>query len=270
MKNQISFLFWKIAALLLIPYLAAIMFQGAEIALVNRIPDVEDCLPVILAGEIGNDKEKETLKAQAVIARTNLYRRIQKGESLYDIMKKSGQNTQEASKDYEDAVKETENIVLSWKGELKLLPYHEISSGKTRDGEEVFHDKEFTYLKSVDSSMDREASEYLSSVYIEEGQLPRVFEIKEKDSAGYVQTIEADGNILEGEGFRRGMKLSSADFTVQRMDGKVRFLCRGKGHGLGFSQYGGNALAKKGKTFEEILTAYFPEMEQGDVHKLFN
>lgn len=41
----------------------------------------------------------------------------------------------------------------------------------------------------------------------------------------------------------------------------VRFLCKGKGHGLGFSQYGGNEMAKKGSSWEEILETYFPEME---------
>lgn len=269
MKHQISFLFWRVAALLLIPYFAVIGFQGKEIALMNRIPKAEDCLPFILSEEIEADSEEETLKAQAVIARTNLYRRIKEGESLYDILNECEKSRKAAEKIYLDAVKATENIVLSWKGELKQIPYHEVSSGKTRSGEEVFRDQDFAYLKSVDSSADMDSPNYLSSVYIEEGQLPKEFEVEERDSAGYVQSIEADGNILEGEGFRRGMGLSSADFTVQKLNGKVRFLCRGKGHGLGFSQYGGNELAKEGKNYKEILTAYFPEMNQENIHKLF-
>ncbi|MDO4601499.1 MAG: SpoIID/LytB domain-containing protein [Eubacteriales bacterium] len=269
MKHQISFLFWRVAALLLIPYFAVIGFQGKEIALMNRIPKAEDCLPFILSEEIEADSEEETLKAQAVIARTNLYRRIKEGESLYDILNECENSRKAAEKIYLDAVKATENIVLSWKGELKQIPYHEVSSGKTRSGEEVFRDQDFAYLKSVDSSADMDSPNYLSSVYIEEGQLPKEFEVEERDSAGYVQSIEADGNILEGEGFRRGMGLSSADFTVQKLNGKVRFLCRGKGHGLGFSQYGGNELAKEGKNYKEILTAYFPEMNQENIHKLF-
>lgn len=269
MKHQISFLFWRVAALLLIPYFAVIGFQGKEIALMNRIPKAEDCLPFILSEEIDADSEEETLKAQAVIARTNLYRRIKEGENLYDILNECENSRKAAEKIYLDAVKATENIVLSWKGELKQIPYHEVSSGKTRSGEEVFRDQDFAYLKSVDSSADMDSPNYLSSVYIEEGQLPKEFEVEERDSAGYVQSIEADGNILEGEGFRRGMGLSSADFTVQKLNGKVRFLCRGKGHGLGFSQYGGNELAKEGKNYKEILTAYFPEMNQENIHKLF-
>ena len=42
---------------------------------------------------------------------------------------------------------------------------------------------------------------------------------------------------------------------------EIRFLCRGKGHGLGFSQYGGNEMAKESANAKEILQYYFPEMD---------
>ena len=86
-------------------------------------------------------------------------------------------------------------------------------------------------------------------------------EIKERDSAGYVLSLQADDKILEGEMFALGMGLPSSNFSIQKTGSKVRFLCRGKGHGLGFSQYGGNELAKDGSLWEEILEEYFPEME---------
>ena len=35
----------------------------------------------------------------------------------------------------------------------------------------------------------------------------------------------------------------------------------GYGHGVGMSQYGANALAKEGKTYEEILTWYYTGIE---------
>ena len=65
-----------------------------------------------------------------------------------------------------------------------------------------------------------------------------------------------------------GMGLLSSNFTVQRIGKSIRFMCRGKGHGLGFSQYGGNALAKEQQKAEEILAVYFPEMELTDVEEL--
>ena len=162
---------------------------------------------------------------------------------------------------YGAAAEATVGQVLTYNGKLKLVPYHEISSGKTRDGKEVFHSADYGYLKSVESSQDREAPDYVNSTYVPASQLPAKLVVKKRDSAGYVTALTADGNWLEGETFRQGMHLASADFSVQKVGKMVRFLCKGKGHGLGFSQYGGNEMAKKGSSWEEILETYFPEME---------
>ena len=158
--------------------------------------------------------------------------------------------------------------MLTYNGELKLVPYHEVSSGKTRDGEEVFHSGEYAYLKSVDSSQDKESPDYVNSTYVAASQLPAKLVIKKRDSAGYITALTADGSWIEGETFRQGMHLASADFSVQKVGKMVRFLCKGKGHGLGFSQYGGNEMAKEGCGWEEILAAYFPEMEVTEVESL--
>ena len=153
-------------------------------------------------------------------------------------------------------------------GELKLVPYHEISSGQTRDGATAFHDEEYSYLKSVDSSIDKESPSYLNSTYISVQQMPSQLNIEEREESGYVVSLTADDNLLEGESFAQGMGLSSSDFTIQKIGEEIRFLCRGRGHGVGFSQYGGNALAREGSTWEEILEIYFPAMEQSDYIEL--
>ena len=275
MKYQMSFLFHKIPLLFLLPYILIIFFQDSKTAFINRNPDVETCLPVILSREIDGEKEKETVMAQAVIARTNIYEKMEKGENLYAIIKEVRQeyswedmSGRIFSKIYEEAVKETKDCVLSYKGELKHVPYHEISAGMTRNGKNVFRDSSYTYLKSVESSQDKKSPDYLSSVYIEESQMPKELTVEERDEAGYVLSLRADGNLLEGEAFCQGMKLSSSNFTIQKVGKKYRFLCKGKGHGLGFSQYGGNELAREGKNWQEILEAYFPKMEVTDVNSI--
>ena len=40
-----------------------------------------------------------------------------------------------------------------WNKELKLVPYHELSAGQTRDGMEVFHNEDDSYLRSVHLSL---------------------------------------------------------------------------------------------------------------------
>ena len=195
----------KIFLLLTLPYLVAVFVNGPEAVAVNKTTDMENILPIILSEQISPEYRIETLEAQAVIARSNLMRKLQEqadtGSILCEIsnnIKQKGWVWKIPEKCYEIAVKNTQGQILTVDGELKLVPYHEISAGETRDGEEAFHDSQYAYLKSVDSSADKDAAEYLSSTYVSEQQLPKELAISSRDKRGYVQSLMADDNILEG------------------------------------------------------------------------
>ena len=258
----------KIFLLLTFPYLVTVFVNGPEAVSVNKTTDMENILPIILSEQISPEYRIETIEAQAVIARSNLMRKLQEqadtGSILCEIcnnIKQNGWVWKIPEECYETAVKNTQDQILTVDGELKIVPYHEISAGETRDGEEAFHDSQYAYLKSVDSSADKDAAEYLSSTYVSEQQLPKELAISSRDKRGYVQSLMADDNILEGTAFASGMGIASPAFSMQKLDDRIRFLSKGKGHGLGFSQYGGDVLAKEGKTWQEILHIYFPLME---------
>lgn len=258
----------KIFLLLTLPYLVTVFVNGPEAVSVNKTTDMENILPIILRGQISPEHQIETIEAQAVIARSNFMRKIQEQKDTGSILREISNNVKQNGRVwkipevcYETAVKNTQGQILTVDGELKLVPYHEISAGETRDGEAAFHDPQYAYLKSVDSSADKDAAEYLSSTYVSEQQLPKELAISSRDKRGYVQSLMADDNILEGTAFASGMGIASPAFSMQKLDDRMRFLSKGKGHGLGFSQYGGDALAKEGKTWQEILHIYFPLME---------
>lgn len=267
MKRKSVFNLSKILVFALLPYLSVSVINGSERILLNYRPDSEVYLTAVLSCQISPDYELQTVEAQAVIARSNLFRKFAEEENRLDVLREMGKSIKNqwkwwiSDEIYEDAVENTEGKVLLVDGKLDLVPYHEISGGTTRDGETVFGSSEYQYLKSVDSSADKNSPDYFSSTYISERQLPKELEIKERDSAGYVLSLQADDKILEGEMFALGMGLPSSNFSIQKTGSKVRFLCRGKGHGLGFSQYGGNELAKTGSSWKEILEEYFPEMD---------
>ena len=264
MKRKSVFNLSKILVFALLPYLSVSVINGSERILLNYRPDSEVYLTAVLSCQISPDYELQTVEAQAVIARSNLFRKFAEEENRLDVLREMGKSIKNQWKWWisdEIYVENTEGKVLLVDGKLDLVPYHEISGGTTRDGETVFGSSEYQYLKSVDSSADKNSPDYFSSTYISERQLPKELEIKERDSAGYVLSLQADDKILEGEMFALGMGLPSSNFSIQKTGSKVRFLCRGKGHGLGFSQYGGNELAKDGSLWEEILEEYFPEME---------
>ena len=255
----------KIFLLLTLPYLVTVFVNGPEAVSVNKTTDMENILPIILRGQISPEHQIETIEAQAVIARSNFMRKIQEQKDTGSILREISNNVKQNGRVwkipevcYETAVKNTQGQILTVDGELKLVPYHEISAGETRDGEAAFHDPQYAYLKSVDSSADKDATEYLNSTYVSEQQLPKDLTISLRDKSGYVQSLMADENILEGTAFASGMGIASPAFSMQKLDDRMRFLSKGKGHGLGFSQYGGDALAKEGKTWQEILHIYFP------------
>lgn len=267
MKEKVLTYLAGLLAVLVIPYLGIVFVNGVDTALSWRTVNVENLLPVAVSLQIAPKYQKEMIKAQTIVARSNIYGKLEEN-SLKQLLGEIKEQVWEVydmwelpDPIYEKAVEETEGEVLMAEGKLCLVPYHELSNGRTRDGEEVLHEDRYAYLKAVDSSVDRESPDYVSSIYLSAQQMPKELEIIERDSSGYVMGLKTEDTLLEGEAFRRGLRLASADFSVQKIHGEYRFLCKGKGHGLGISQYGGNEMAKEGSSCKEILETYFPSME---------
>ena len=253
---------------IVLPYFTAAAFHGTEMVLAERKPDMEEYLPILVFSQISPDMKKETIKAQTVIARSNIQRRIGEGKNLAEILWEN-RNTGEVwryffaekRQIYEQAAKETDGQVLTYEGKVRLTPWHKRSAGKTRSGEEAFHDEAYTYLKSADSSEDKKSPDHIKIVEIPAGQLSGELKIKKRDSAGYVTELTIGETLLEGESFAAGMGLESANFSLKKKDDIYYLRVCGSGHGVGFSQFGGNEMAKNGSSAEEILEKYFPEMD---------
>ena len=62
---------------------------------------------------------------------------------------------------------------------------------------------------------------------------------------------------------RSAFGLRSACFTAEADGENLTFRVTGYGHGVGMSQYGANQLAKKGKTWREILEWYYAGVTVG-------
>ena len=90
-------------------------------------------------------------------------------------------------------------------------------------------------------------------------------EVTSVDTAGYVLNVRVGKENVSGEEFRKNYHLTSGCFTLQRYNGKIRITTRGIGHGLGMSQYSANKMAKKGKTYQEILDYFFEGTEIKEV-----
>lgn len=218
----------------------------------------------VLAKEMDASYEMEALKAQAVLIRTSIYKTIQDEGSDTVLTKKywtrSQMRTNWGSADYgenyekiKQAWDETDGQVLMYEEKLILTSYHKVSNGKTRSGNEVFSTEEYPYLKSKECQEDIESEEAMTTTVI---QVEKA-EIKKTDQAGYVSEVECDGKTMTGEEFREMYHLTSAAFSLQEYDGKIRVLTKGIGHGLGMSQYYANKMAKDGEDYKKILEYFF-------------
>lgn len=231
----------------------------------------------IVAQEIGIDKSPETIKAQCVIARTNLYDAMQAGTREPENMMPDQQQKlwgDDFDKNYQklkSCVEATAGEILSYDGTYIYAAYHAISSGRTRSMSELYEDVDMPYLVTAECHADTTAEGYLSVFYYEKEEYlekcraaypdakltePAQIEIVSRDAAEYVTKIKVAGETYDGEQFRHALELPSACFTITEMDDHVRIVARGMGHGFGLSQNTAEELAKEGYGYREIL-AYF-------------
>ena len=275
------------AILILLPYVVTILLNGrSSLAQENgtspyvsvksdektRKISLDEYGIGILAKEIEADVGEEALKAQAVLIRTSIYKSIQEEGSSTVLTKEywtrrkmeTNWGTGHYGEYYEKmkaAWDETKGQVLLYDGRLILTPYHRLSNGKTRSGNEVFGSDEYPYLQSRDCPDDVEAKEAMTVSMIQGSDM----EVTGTDSAGYVTEVRCGKETVNGEEFRNTYHLASSCFTLQDYDGQIRVTARGIGHGLGMSQYTAKKMAEEGNDYEEILQYFFTDVSLEEV-----
>lgn len=266
--------------IVLLPYVVTVFINGPEIVSSSNVDKthvtvnnetnkknielpIEDYCIGIMAKEIPADYEKEALMAQAVLVRTDIYRKIET-EGSDTVFEKSFYTQEQMEKSWgatrysryynklKSAWQETEGQILMYEGTPAKTPFFRLSNGSTRDGKEVLGE-EYPYLKPVDCPADIEAEEQIQTI-----TLPTMdAEVLKCDSVGYVLQVRSGKEQISGEEFRTNFKLPSSCFTLQNFNDKIRITTRGVGHGLGMSQNTANVLAKEGKDYKEILEYFF-------------
>ena len=237
----------------------------------------------IVAREMPIDYAEEALKTQVIMARS--YIASKKNEDLSylstDEMKTLWANHYDENyAKLKKAVQETKNIVVSYNNEPVQPLYHAQSAGITQNPLDIW-DLEIPYIESVESSWDRldpdlmKEKDYKTQTFIQmvnekystpvllPYNLETQIQIIERTQGGYVKSIQVGNQLISGEEFRKLLGLRSSCFLIEYNSEGVRITTKGMGHGVGLSQYGANAMAKEGKTAEEILKYYFPKADIG-------
>ncbi len=258
--------------------------------------DLETFLVQVLAAQISPTSEMESLKAQAVIARTSLRKQMADqvavdSESLgIAYLTEAECKRQWGEKRFSTYLKRLQEAVLSTMGQTLSCNeqyidamYHAVSMGNTISAAEAFG-KDVPYLQSVACSGDVESASYMQvklftweemktvlNTLAEDGKLSgfsleaceqtslnqRII-VSETTPQGYVKTVTIGGVAVQAEDFMVAADLQSHIFYIEALEDKLRLISLGKGHGIGLSQYTANIMAVKGKSYQEILTYFYP------------
>jgi len=249
--------------------------------------DSEKFLIWTLAGYVEPKNEMESLKAMAVILRTNLRNAMagrnkisadELGVTYYEedeLEQIWGEGDfVDNYRRLEKAVVDTENVViLNESGNYINALFHRVSAGYTREG--AYLGEEYSYMEPTESLNDVNAPNYMQLVIyneetvknlLEEG-LGKSFDLGVKPFAQEIVLQNEDGNYVEkviicGQEFGAdevagALNLQSPAFMAEEYEGKIRFLVSGIGHGFGLSIYGSNVLAGEGYDFKNILEYYY-------------
>lgn len=282
MKEKIKVIISCALILVCLPYLITYFFQGEKTSAATEKSEESQEIAGILAEQVPVNMKEEVLKAQAVMVRTQLAYCEKNNQEKPKALSKEEMEQLWGQKNYYEfyeklirAAEETEGQVITFQGEVINPAFHKVSAGYTRDGSTVY--KNTPYLLSVKSEADILSEDYLKVQFftskefmerqsylipasgIEEKPVADIVKSIElqRDGAEYVTTMKINGTKVDVDAFMETFELPSSNFFIKEMDDKVRIVTKGCGHGYGLSQYGANEMAKKEKTYEEILKYYF-------------
>ena len=247
--------------------------------------DMDQYLVGVILGELPSTFEMEAKKAQAVAARTYARKAWVTGGKHADgsvcevsgccqayispeaYLEKGGD--QKAVDRARTAVEATSGLVLTYEGTLIEATYFSCSGGTTEDAVAVWG-TDFPYLRSVDSPGEDHAVHDTDTVSFTKEEIEKKlgipltgkpgswFQKFTYTSGGGVDTVEVGGVVCAGTFLRSKLGLRSTAFTVAADSDGVTITTRGFGHRVGMSQYGADAMAMDGSSYEEILAHYYP------------
>lgn len=255
--------------------------------------DGEDFVVGMAASELSYAREEEALKAWMIVCRTNFVKavgdkkEVKEGDLSLDYISREELEQNNGRKAWleinsrlEEASEETFGQVICYGNDLIDALYHPVSIGKTVSASEIY-EVDVPYLISVDSSQDVESSDYmdvkimsykdcaakLSDAGYEENEddCKNNLKIAKQTENGFVQKVKTKDNEWTGEEWKDIFDLNSTNFYLENYGDRLRIVTIGKGHSMGMSLYGANALAEKDLSAATILSYYYPGTEIRDM-----
>ncbi|NEQ99528.1 MAG: SpoIID/LytB domain-containing protein [Cyanothece sp. SIO2G6] len=255
-----------------------VLAQPGGLTAVNYV-DLEHYLYSVLGGEVPTNWPMETLKAQAVAARSYvLYRRDKSQGNVFDVGDTVSwqvyRGIEEEAPSTLAAVEATTGQVLTYGGRMVEAVFHSSSGGHTENVEDVWSSP-IPYLRGV-VDFDQAAPVYQWSKQISADELERtvsgIGNIRaltpiETTPRGRVVKMQVTGDegtkVVDGSSLRSSLGLRSTLFSItpqsptQTTPSTFSIYGRGFGHGVGMSQWGAYGMASQGYNYQQILGHYY-------------
>ena len=256
---------------------------------VREIP-LEEYLVGVVLSEMLPSFHEEAMKAQAVAARTFAARMLENGKhedctvcssasccqawrGQEELRKVLGSAFEASREKAQSAVDATEGMVLTYNGRLIEAVYYACSGGSSEPAKAVWG-SDVPYLQAVESPGEEQASGYSARIarpFAEfrtklQAARPGIqFPVIPQDwvgetvrsEGGGVETMEICGEVFTGPQLRSIFSLPSTLFQMTFGNGEVIFSVRGHGHRVGMSQYGADAMARAGESWQTIVGHYY-------------
>ena len=244
-----------------------------------RSLSLPDYLTGVVLGEMPASFHPEALKAQTVAAGTYVRKALQTGKHGGSVCGDPGccqawlapedyPGTPEDLEKVRTAVRAVWQYALVYEDALIEAVYFSCSGGQTEAAVAVWG-ADFPYLQSVESPGEEAARYHTDSILIPQAEFFRLLNLpvpEETDfftdithtEGGGVDSITIGGKTFTGTELRALLNLRSTAFTLETAGDHIRISTRGWGHRVGMSQYGANAMAQTGHTWQQILQHYYP------------
>lgn len=250
-------------------------YRDNTILPINRV-HAEEYIYSVVPSEIGYKFEDEAIKAQAIAARTYLYHSLLSKKYDYCDLLDTVNSQVYYGYDRENSritelVNETSNLVMFYGGKAINALFHSTSGGKTANNEDVWPSgTPLPYIRSVEDKDNGNDSPRQNWNYtVSKSELSKKFGFKVSKitvtsrvdgRVKYVKITGAKTITITGNQLRSKVgytKIFSTMLTIKDKGNSFYFEGHGSGHGLGMPQWSANGMAKKGKTYKEILEYYY-------------
>ncbi len=255
--------------------------KGRGIRVIN-IVDIENYIYGVVTSESISSWHIEALKSQAIASRTYAYYQASVRKNWdYDVLDNTGDQVYKGlSGKHKNGVKATDATrgeILTYKDKPILAQYTANSGWKSASSKEIFgvkkhylygHEDPFSKkmpsgkwkkqmsLKEIQKDLNKRGiliGELYSIQSAKVGPSGRILKVKFIGSKGE-KTIKTYSSL------RRIVGLMDVLTTIEREGDIFYFNGGGFGHGVGYSQWGGQAMAKDGYTYKEILKYYYKDV----------